>query len=287
LDASEIKEVQKILSKYSRKVHVIPMETFPVLDSRGRIQLKNKKQFFMENMGIGSFYKTLSEKGHIWNLKNRGVKYLYLQPLNNIKSKIIDFDLLDIMVSLNDKQSIKQKSILFSTKSNYEPKRSLTVYGRKNKLTQKIVKMYKRPGHTLVDSLNDSFEFRMSLFGEQKPLTNKRTSVFNFQNYANDFEPKEMKKESESKIDCISKIYDMEGDLSLKVHDEPTDNLNSIKFFDSEKGLNWNRLHCGESIFFLDSLIKKKVWKKFNLGRFVKIFFNFKFQKLIFWILAV
>ena len=264
VDKREIKDIRRLLKKYKRHVQLVPIENFPVFDSKGRIQLKDKSHFLQETMGLGSFYKTLSEKGLLWDMKNSGVKYLYVQPLNNVKAKILDFDLLDILISLNQDQSIKRKSILFSKESNYQPRGSLNVYGRDRQAKSKIVRKYTKPENSLFDSMNDSFDFRLSLFDQRESISNKKNLGFNSEKLQNDFQPEA----PEPKVDCISKVYDVEGELSLKVHDHPSDCLNSIKFLDSEKGLNWNRLHCGESIFWLDSLTKKKVWKQFNLGKF-------------------
>ena len=72
-------------------------------------------------------------------------------------------------------------------------------------------------------------------------------------------------------FDCISKIYDLEGDLALKVHDNPTDSLNSIKFFDSDLGTNWSKLHTGETVFTLDRFLDISFSKNYNYCRIQKL----------------
>ena len=65
-------------------------------------------------------------------------------------------------------------------------------------------------------------------------------------------------------FDCISKVYDLEGEFALKVHDNPSDNFNGIKFIDLNRGTNYIKLHPGESFFDLKSLISSSFLQNYN-----------------------
>jgi hypothetical protein len=261
LDKSDLDEVSEVLSKYKRNVVVIPTENFPVIDGKGRLQLSSKRSFAIEGLGLGSFAKTMHEKGYFASMKKQGVKYIYMQPLTNLQTRIIDFDLLDIMLSTSQPGASK----IFS--SQYRSNTSL--------------KSFKVNNQDLIFSVK-----------ETNPKTIKKISTNNFKIFSSselNFEKKKPRKfvknknpelvtsvhkkmvtsiqsisEDDINFDCISKIYDLEGNLALKIHDAPTDCLNSIKFFDPERGTNWSKLHSGEAVYHLDRFLSRRFWRDYN-----------------------
>ena len=237
------------------------MENFPVIDTKGRLQLSSKRSFSIEGLGLGSFAKLMHEQGYFTNMRKQGVKYLYLQPLTNLQSRIIDFDFLDIMLSTSQPGASK----IFS--SQYRSNSSLkSIQANKKHIIQTKSSRDKPPMIKKVP--NDKFKIfgssdfdvtpRKSLPSKfRKPQllksvpTNLVTSIQSIS-------------QEDLNFDCISKIYDLEGDLALKIHDSPTDCLNSIKFYDPEKGTNWSKLHSGETVFNLERFMSRRYWKNYN-----------------------
>lgn len=283
LDSSDVEEVGQVLQKYRRKVWIVPIENVPIIDRKGRLQLSSKRSFSTESQGMGSFCQILQKRGHFLSLKSKGVKYVYLQPLTNLNSKLIDFDLLDIMLSTSQPGAsslyASQKKINASNTSVYYKVNNHQVtppnLGKNNFLSPSLSKFtLSNHDSTLSDIMEQKVEYRdqssrnqrnhldssRKRFGEGFPIT----SIQSFDDSS-----------EEAIFDCISKIYDLEGDLALKVHDEPSDYLNSIKFFDPEVGTNWSKLHSGETVFNLDRFLSKKFAKKYNYCTFADFIFNF------------
>ena len=168
---------------------------------------------------------------------------------------------------------------LINEKFSYQPKDSNEIFSKSRRASNKIKNIYKNPTSNRFNSQKD-FNF-INSFDNDKSLENKFKKLTSYpapkllgsNNYKNiNIE------ESELQLDCISKVYDLEGDLALKVHDSPTDDLSSIKFIDFERGINFNKLHCGEAVFKLDSLLSRKFLKKYNYCK--KIFYFNKSKRI-------
>ena len=232
------------MKKYERKVTVIGAEEFGVIDFKGRLQLKTKSQFYKESLGLGSFYKTLFEKGHLERFKKDGAKYLYLQPLNNISGKLLDFDMMDILLSsceINQEEQGKGGKILLESLYNSSDMKSYTVNSR-SYINSEIETKNKVPKFLQQSHVIDN-RHKVNRLGLSTEWGNSNLA-----------------------IDCISKVYDFGGDLALKVHDRPDDQLNSTKFLNTELGINYNKLHSGETIFSLQMLLDKQFLKDYNYG---------------------
>jgi hypothetical protein len=260
LDKSDKQEVSEVLSKYKRKVVLIPTENFPVIDRKGRLQLSSKRSFSIEGLGLGSFAKTMHEQGYFSNMKKQGVKYLYLQPLTNLQTRIIDFDLLDIMLST----SMPGASKIFS--SHYKSNTSLQNFKANNMIQNTSSKSQPKP---IKKVSNDKFKIFGSSEFELNPRKSSPITERKKPKLLTSISPQlvtsiQSISEDDINFDCISKIYDLEGDFALKIHDSPTDCLNSIKFYDPERGTNWSKLHSGEAVFNLERFMSKKYWKGYN-----------------------
>lgn len=254
LEKSDIKAVSQILAKYRRNVTLLPLEEFPVVDSKNRLQLKNKSQFLTSDLGWGSFHKSLSEGGHLKRMRQEGVEYLYLQPLNNVHSKIMDFDMLDIIISLNQ---VAEGNAFFPKKIeesfSYIPRDSQALFAQSRRTSSKISKIYSKDPLSTFNS-QSNIDLKNRSYNHAKTLNHfPTTKLISSKN-----------KDPELKLDCISKMFDLEGELALKVHDSPSDCLSSIKFFDLNTGLNKNKLHCGEAVFALKALESKHFAKHYN-----------------------
>lgn len=269
LDKSDEEEVRTVLAKYNRKVTLLPLENFPVIDPKGRLQLSSKRSFSMEGLGLGSFCKLMFEKGHFVDLKKKGVKYVYLQPLTNLRTKIIDFDLLDIMLSTS--QPGASGMFLADYQSNSSRKKVYHVNNQQNYANRSNNFETSKPPVTSKKSFQ-IFDFSqsdlMEMKSKQKSMMHlyyetPRTSRERFANTSIDHFPQE----EEGVFDCISKVYDLEGEFALKIHDSPTDYLNSVKFFDPETGTNWSKLHTGECVFNLNKFLSKKFWRKYKYSK--------------------
>ena len=204
-------------------------------------------------------------------MRNKGVKYVYLQPLTNLESGIIDFDILDIMLSTSDKKDSEISSIHFD-KSH--PTKDFS----KNSIPFRSEVSNFSNISTIPKSNIKLFEGSTSQFDNKDSIMNKPNKSKHNNNYFKDMQQFSSitsvgDDQFNLNFDCISKIYDLEGDLALKVHDNPSDNLNSIKFFDPELGTNWSKLHTGETIFNLDQFLDRSFSKNYNSRKkFIIIF---------------
>lgn len=270
VENSEINHLTKITDKYKKNVEIIPIEHFAMVDNKGRLQLHSKTKFLTKPLGNGSFFKTLFHTKIIKEYYKSGIRYLYFQPLNNLLSKIMDFDMMDILISSSEiskdssfiTSNIEDQSILDNFNINSENHFNT----KKKSLSQKIKQMSnsvliktpfnKSKKEKSLNKSNNSKYYPVSSIIQAKK--NERINLSGIDD-----------EDNETIFDCISKVYDLEGDLALKVHDDPTDNLNGIKFMDYNKGINIIKLHPGESFFDIKSLLSSSFLKKYNYCKIV------------------
>lgn len=264
VDESDLEDVSKVLSKYRRKVFVLPVERYPVIDRKGRLQLGSRRSFLTEGLGLGSFCKTMKEKGFFQSMKTRGVKYVYLQPLTNLYSGIIDFDMLDIMLTTSqpDASRILNSHYNSNLSESIKVVRNTQVSNRNISDPDRDFKKRQKKPVKIFGSSDLGFERDKS---KRTPIAQKRVRPKKTKNPQSKMVTSiDSDLEDDLKFDCISKIYDLEGDLALKVHDCPTDCLNSIKFFDPERGTNWSKLHSGDVVFSLERFMSSNFWRNYN-----------------------
>ena len=310
VDSDEQKELDQVLSKYNRYAETVSIDKFAIIDNKARIQLKTKEKVITESLGMGAFYKTLKEQGQLSRLFSRGVKYLYFQPLNNLLGKILDFDLLDILISSNS--DIEEKLILYESLAKSSFKKNYMVNSVFNFQSRKTSAFKKS---TIFEDIDDGdrfqpaptspFDFKkkkfdlfpkfnqknkLSLDNKQKNMIHRNSSQLMPLSIDNSFDEllelktinsfKEMREKKyaskkENKdffVDCISKVYDLGGEFALKIHDHPNAKLNSIKFVNTESGTNWSKLHSGEVIFRLEAILDREFLKDYNYGNIIYTF---------------
>lgn len=254
----------EVLAKYRRKVFVVPVEKYPVIDRRGRLQLGSKRTFLTEGLGLGSFCKTMHEKGHFQGMRSRGVKYVYLQPLTNAFSGIIDFDMLDIMLSTSQLGASKMLGSQFASNQSMQSIRHVNTARIPSDTSIRKAVRAKRQDSNRVQIFGSS---DMDLpEGKSPGLRRDRSqrAKVQMQGQARMSTSIDSEWTDELRFDCIAKIFDLEGDLALKVHDAPSDCLNSVKFFDPERGTNWSKLHSGEAVFSLERFLSSRFWQNYN-----------------------
>ena len=258
--SSDIDEIKEILSKFKRKVSVLPIEEFGVIDSKARLQLKDKQNFIKAKLGLGSFYKTLREKGRFKELANMGVKYVYFQPLNNLFGKIIDFDMLDIILSstvMDNDPSIMESLYSSENLKTYNPKSKNIGIQRANTTHPK-----KRSKRNIFDIFGNNSKSSNQI-AKQNKIANKNNTLNSSEKLmrSNSFFESQA---SIFRLDCISKVFDSGGDIAFKIHEDPNDSVNPILFANPERRNNFVKLHSGESIFSLDLLNSFEFRRSYN-----------------------
>lgn len=264
VDDSDLEDVSKVLSKYQRKVFLVPIERYPVIDVKGRLQLSSKRSFLTRGLGLGSFCKTMKEKGHFQSMKSKGIKYVYLQPLTNLYSGIIDFDMLDIMLTTSQPNASKILTSQFNSNLSESAKfvQKAQIPKQNTSDRHKNFKKNKRKPIKIFGSSEVDFRRQKT---SQTPTNKKPRKKRKYPKRSQTMTTSiDSNLEDDLNFDCISKIYDLEGDLALKVHDSPTDCLNSIKFFDPDRGTNWSKLHSGDVVFSLDRFLSSEFKRNYN-----------------------
>lgn len=79
----------------------------PILNSDGKIVLKDKENIFMAPDGNGGIFKALGEEGMLKHMEQNGIKYLTIGNVDNILINMIDPILLGLMIEKNVDASSK------------------------------------------------------------------------------------------------------------------------------------------------------------------------------------
>ena len=78
-----------------------PQGRFPSLDYDGRIIIQDEGKVSLGPNGNGAIYYEMQNKGVIKHMRNHGVKYVYIGPVDNILLKLGDPTCLGYMIKNN------------------------------------------------------------------------------------------------------------------------------------------------------------------------------------------
>lgn len=79
----------------------------PLLDTNGKVVLKDKSNIFMAPDGNGGIFKALGEEGILYHMKHNGIRYLAIGNVDNILIHMVDPILIGLMSEKNAKLASK------------------------------------------------------------------------------------------------------------------------------------------------------------------------------------
>lgn len=96
---------------YNRNfIHFFKQDQIPAFSSDKKILLKNKKEILMVPNGNGGVFKSLFEVGHLEQMKEEGIEWIFLNNIDNVLVKVADPKFLGYAAI--HKQPISSKSVL-------------------------------------------------------------------------------------------------------------------------------------------------------------------------------
>lgn len=90
-------------------VHFFKQERFPALSKNGKLLLTHDRDIMLVPNGNGGIFRSLKTSGLLEDMKNRGVKHIFMNNVDNVVVKVLDPVLVGLHIEQNNE--ITSKSI--------------------------------------------------------------------------------------------------------------------------------------------------------------------------------
>lgn len=95
---------------YKDRIIFFKQDQFPILDVNGKITLKNKHEILMGPNGNGDVFNALKRNGIIYDMKNKGIKYVLFTTIDNVLTNLVDTTFIGTTIKNN--YSLASKTIM-------------------------------------------------------------------------------------------------------------------------------------------------------------------------------
>lgn len=100
------------------KIHFFSQGTIPIMDIKGNVVLKDKKNVLLVSDGNGQIFSSLAESGMLDNMKKENTKYAQIVNIDNILTQVFDPIFVGLMETKN--YSVGAKAFLKENVENSE-----------------------------------------------------------------------------------------------------------------------------------------------------------------------
>ena len=92
---------------YKDNIKIFTQSNFPILNTNGKILLKNKGEILMGPNGNGAVFSELKRYGLLDDIKNKNIKYVLFSTIDNVLSNIVDVKFISTVLKNNYKLATK------------------------------------------------------------------------------------------------------------------------------------------------------------------------------------